>query len=427
MKRLLFAFVFNCIIGVTFAQFSSNEGVKASFFGNNLMGVEEVFLFNGNMSSATISYSHTANTNFKWYKYTNNIADKVEVLSENNTSTTTLSDLDAGVGYELEFDGQSIYIWVIDMTLYPINFYSLTVAPETDCVTTYLNVNVAGISLSYKTPTGIIHTLPRNFTLSYTTLDDDFAEKTITISKTIPFTSIAVEAPLCDTKFILVGDQYLSYWGVEKKIESVKYSAVAVKMNLKGQIIERTAKNELDRTKGNIGGSAPLDIDFTSNANEPVAKHYEWYITDLSTLFESYYTDKNLRYTFQNSGQYKVKLRTSNANATCEVKDSITVTAIESYIEVPNVFTPNGDGKNDEFRVAYKSISKFNMIVYNRWGRIVYQSTDPGRGWDGRIGGRMASPAAYYYVIEATGTDKDSKGNYIRYKLQGDINLLRNK
>jgi len=90
-------------------------------------------------------------------------------------------------------------------------------------------------------------------------------------------------------------------------------------------------------------------------------------------------------------------------------------------LEVPNVFTPNGDGINDEFRVAYQSLTKFEAWIYNRWGRLVYHWNDPQKGWDGNIGGKKAAEGAYFYVIKAVGSDG------IKYLKKGDINLLRGK
>ena len=115
----------------------------------------------------------------------------------------------------------------------------------------------------------------------------------------------------------------------------------------------------------------------------------------------------------------------------------------ESMLAVPNTFTPNGDGANDEFRVVYRSLKEFHCWVYNRWGHLVYEWTDPAKGWDGTIGGRPAAEGAYFYVIRALGTDADENAKYILkpvyakklkkqdealigvYQLSGSINLLR--
>ena len=123
----------------------------------------------------------------------------------------------------------------------------------------------------------------------------------------------------------------------------------------------------------------------------------------------------------------------------------LVVSISESDLRVPNVFTPNGDGKNDEFRVAFRSLREYHIWIYNRWGKLVYESSDPAKGWDGMIGNRPASEGAYFYVIRALGTDADKDARYMSkpsynakkkdaekaaaligiYQLSGDINLIR--
>ena len=153
--------------------------------------------------------------------------------------------------------------------------------------------------------------------------------------------------------------------------------------------------------------------------------------------------DPDIRYTFSEPGTYRVVCSVNNTS--CQTDSSeVTVAIAESYLAVPNVFTPNNDGQNDEFRVAYRSLREFHIWVYNRWGKLVYESVDPAKGWDGNINGRPAAPGAYYYVIRALGTDAAKDAQYIGlkavyksrkanadksvigvYQLSGDINLLR--
>lgn len=73
-------------------------------------------------------------------------------------------------------------------------------------------------------------------------------------------------------------------------------------------------------------------------------------------------------------------------------------------ILVPTAFTPNGDGRNDLLRPALfgmKELSYFH--VYNRWGKLVFQTADPRQGWDGRIGGKIQANQTVVWVAEATG------------------------
>jgi len=70
-----------------------------------------------------------------------------------------------------------------------------------------------------------------------------------------------------------------------------------------------------------------------------------------------------------------------------------------SYV-LPNTFTPNGDGQNDEFKpYPYCFIESIEMNVFNRWGQLVFQTKDPDISWDGRnIRGEMLTDGVYYYT-----------------------------
>lgn len=185
--------------------------------------------------------------------------------------------------------------------------------------------------------------------------------------------------------------------------------------------------------------SAPLEVLFKSNGLN--ADYYQWKLYKGSELMLTR-SDAEHRYTFMDKGNYRAVVAISNSQ--CQL-DSVefTISISESLLLVPNVFTPNGDGANDEFRVAYRSIKEFHCWVYNRWGHLVYKWDDPAKGWDGTINGRPAAEGAYFYVIRALGTDADVNAEYTLkpvykaklkkqdealigvYQLSGSINLLR--
>ncbi|MBK7182896.1 MAG: gliding motility-associated C-terminal domain-containing protein [Bacteroidetes bacterium] len=83
----------------------------------------------------------------------------------------------------------------------------------------------------------------------------------------------------------------------------------------------------------------------------------------------------------------------------------ITTVAIEPlngvFAEVPNVFTPNDDGKNDFFVVGNSGycVESYSILVYNRWGQKVFESTNIDESWDGRISGNIAAAGTYFYII----------------------------
>src|SRR5690606_36994671 len=75
----------------------------------------------------------------------------------------------------------------------------------------------------------------------------------------------------------------------------------------------------------------------------------------------------------------------------CTTTESIEIIK-DCNIDIPNAFTPNADGHNDYFfprQLLSISVKQFRMQVFNRWGRVVFESTRPdGRGWDGRLNGK---------------------------------------
>jgi gliding motility-associated-like protein len=92
----------------------------------------------------------------------------------------------------------------------------------------------------------------------------------------------------------------------------------------------------------------------------------------------------------------------------------------EIGISLPDIFTPNGDGSNDKIKPVVPGIHTFSFFrVYNRWGNLVFESTDPNAAWDGSYKGEMQPQDSYSYVIE---------GYNFRMELirkQGTITLVR--
>lgn len=110
----------------------------------------------------------------------------------------------------------------------------------------------------------------------------------------------------------------------------------------------------------------------------------------------------------------------------CTVLDTITVTFItsaESGATIPNVFSPNGDGRNDTFLVEGEFLQQFSMEVLNRWGQTLYETNDRTRGWNGGQDNTSdrAPEGTYYYVISF----KDLCSNEPLTTRTGHVTLLR--
>ena len=95
---------------------------------------------------------------------------------------------------------------------------------------------------------------------------------------------------------------------------------------------------------------------------------------------------------------------------------------IPSKLEVPNVFTPNGDGSNDIFFLKTTNLLEITAFIFDRWGNKVYEVTSStgNIAWDGKnLNGKDCSVGTYFYIIKATG--KDSKA----YETKGSVSLFR--
>jgi gliding motility-associated-like protein len=174
----------------------------------------------------------------------------------------------------------------------------------------------------------------------------------------------------------------------------------------------------------------PLDFSQNINNTSVNANKYEWQIfsgeeEDLSLMVH----DDNAvvpNYTAANMGWYLLKLQAINdkaPNCPTAAYSAKVFVRYESVLEVPNIFTPNGDLNNDEFKVKARELNSYHCIIYNRWGEKVFETSDPSESWNGKKlnnGGEM-SAGVYYYVI--TGSGKKGQA----YEFEGAVQLLREK
>lgn len=117
-------------------------------------------------------------------------------------------------------------------------------------------------------------------------------------------------------------------------------------------------------------------------------------------------------------GIYTAKVKVNG----CENSDSVEVFK-DCYLDIPNSFTPNGDGTNDYFlprQLLSRGLTVFKMSVFNRWGQTIFETSKlDGRGWDGKFNDQEQPTGAYIYLIEIELKD----GNTEKY--QGNVTLLR--
>ena len=370
-----------------------------------------------------------------WYR----LPDTVHAVQNN----TDYLYPEHGAGYMLKKGNLREYFWVFDYTQLRADVHAIEATPS--CDNTVLTLTGAVPAMQYENRYGQSKTYPRQCSVSYMNAqwskDSEQWVDSAVVEQVAFKDVITVGATPVATAFT-IRDALLDSLGlVEDTLVSPVIEPIALKSNPLAVVTTRPNEksNEVDRPvdpETLINRSAPLEVYFRSNALN--SEYYKW------DLYKG--TDKILsraeaehRYTFMEPGAYRAVVAISNDD--CQL-DSVefTINVSESMLAVPNTFTPNGDGVNDEFRVSYRSLKEFHCWVYNRWGHLVYQWTDPAKGWDGNIGGKPAAEGAYYYVIRALGTDAESdyisKPKYTKkvkkqeqligvYQLSGDINLLR--
>lgn len=175
-------------------------------------------------------------------------------------------------------------------------------------------------------------------------------------------------------------------------------------------------------------GSAPMHARFEANVEDEgnYTPYYEWRFSrqgETQPFLTRY--EATTEYVFTESGAFSVELYISFVEGTDTLEfvsdQPFTISISESKLELPNAFTPNGDGINDVFRVkdGYQSIISFEASVYNRWGKKLYSWKDLEGGWDGRSGGSDVPDGAYYLVVKARGADGRN------YHIKKVINILR--
>jgi len=160
-------------------------------------------------------------------------------------------------------------------------------------------------------------------------------------------------------------------------------------------------------------GQAPLNVVF---ANTSIgAANYGWSFGNNTTTS----TLPNPVYTYTTNGTYTVTLLATNGSCRDSTYAVITVD-IPTSIVIPNIFSPNGDGLNDEFIITCTGMKTLNCDIFNRWGQLVYTLTAPNQNWDGKLNnGNQATEGTYYFMLNAVGVDAKT------YTYQGPITLVK--
>lgn len=159
--------------------------------------------------------------------------------------------------------------------------------------------------------------------------------------------------------------------------------------------------------------SAPIPITFTNTSL--YGDFYEWNFGDGFTSAE-----QNPTHVYQTDGLFRITLTAFSKNG-CE--NSITqgdlIIKKNASTFVPNAFSPNGDGINDELVVGVTNLKKYSIQIYNRLGSQVFFTNNIFENWNGTFKGNQLPVGVYYYIILGT----NISNNNVKYS--GSITLLR--
>lgn len=161
------------------------------------------------------------------------------------------------------------------------------------------------------------------------------------------------------------------------------------------------------------------DAEFLNSSTN--ADYYEWYIEQGQPSYSDE-VNPNASFPVGEIGEYEVTLVAFSDLGCLDSITKVIEVGPEVVLYVPNTFTPDGDGVNETWRpyIDGIDIQNFQLIVFNRWGEVVFESLDPEGSWDGRYGGEPVKEGTYVWTIKAADPISDEK-----YEWSGHVNVLK--
>lgn len=407
------------------------------------VGVQQdsIFVFFSSASSPKkgtlkAKFSDGSTTNFHWYKYdqTKPVDSRfVSFVVENGVAESNLTNLDKG-GYkvimtrssDLAVDSSSCWVMIDSVKI-------TSLAVDTRCSFLEITANTLPTRLSVinysvfsywdfkssKTYHRIIDGLSRNY---FNDIAWHASNSQITIPSSPSLVLTIDPAPYYDSKYNIV---VTNPFGRVLNEETPVIPAIATKADFT-MYVDKDGNNTW--TEGD-NGEAPLRLKFDTKAIN--ADSVYWQIINDAELFkrggdsilwrEGYFTTNGLDVIPSKKllpGTFNVEHIAVKVVSGCRDTMVVAVEVDTSFINskaIPNVFSPNHDGINDDFKFIeidnkYVSIKSFRISIMTRTGALVYSYSGTPKewnGWDGKMDGskRDAPEGIYYFIIEAKGWD----------------------
>ncbi len=430
-KLLVVLFIFGSYLffpEVGFSQITSNaDQIVLTEYSSGSQDNIHIFCGAKDEKNASLvaGFSSGETGSFEWSKYNSAIGDfDFYSTDASGSSTSTISNLENGC-YRVKLSnasGDKIYTaWVFN------NYIEATAEiPESDCNSLTLSGTFDSPQLIYTDlTTGQPKELNKGIAVKW--LDGD-----VLVSRVLTATVYAPPTKNTDYTF-----EVTDLFGCIVRA-TVQYNSIVTKALFSVSVAK---------------GEAPLEVTFNNESENGDPGKYEWFIfrdrleiqaeseknngVVKDSIMERLYNDSPV-YVFEKSGEFRVKLVSKKISEFNTCYDTVYydeyIVADTSFVDAPNVFTPNGDGINDEFVVKFTSMQSIKISIFNRWGKLlhVYENnnvqgfgptleSDAQSVWDGKVGGRYASPGVYYYVVEGRGRDD------VKRQENGFFHLFRDK
>ncbi|MFK7970247.1 MAG: gliding motility-associated C-terminal domain-containing protein [Bacteroidia bacterium] len=144
-------------------------------------------------------------------------------------------------------------------------------------------------------------------------------------------------------------------------------------------------------------GFVQLEVPFINESQ--FASQYVWQFGDDSTSMSDAIS---FTHVYRREGQFTARLIADNEIGCPDTLEQGFISVWGEELYLPTAFSPNEDGRNDTYFIPNGGFSRMEARIYNRWGRLIYQSNDPGFQWDGRDGqGRSVAEGVYVIQVEA--------------------------
>lgn len=389
-------------------------------------GLDSIFIVY-DTQGVGMTYTASTDADVTWVKYETReaLGDEIDDIIHAGR-VTTLNQVEPNRGYVIQegLGTDPHKYWVVNYAEHYLELLDIDFNNEDACDLVSFTVDGFGDDIPYYDILGHRHVLDRDLKLQYQTLERDDTTDWRELDAVASFESLdqplEIAPPLLETRFTLSGDCFLRQWGLDTALaESQIYSPTAVRCGAvaiddNGDFVDEITE-----------GSSPVHLEFIGYPT-PAVVYRAWEISQDPDFVDAdrHYQDK-LDYNFVDAETYYVRYMVANADGTCDDYSkvftiNVSVSELQQYC--PNVFSPsNHDGVNDVWKVKSKSLVEFHCWIFNRWGNLVYEFTDPDGGWDGTYRGKVVETGVFYYVITAVGNDGK------KFKRRGDITIVNYK